>query len=280
MPLTPVNELPPNPAVRIFFSGLMIIQPNEDGSHCEIFVNRSAVDHEFSVEVREKRANKPDAVFMRHFGPLSFIPPPEDELTFGLHLIASNPKGLNRYTGGPLAGGEDSFDLAIDLKGEDFHRGSPVEVDVKAGRPSISLNDGTFYAADKASDELEIVKKQGGEEQGPAGSFATLIGTNIYLEDQDVLRVRWLRLGLPQVFELQKPPEGSSYEIYIQNDPLFVDPQAAGDHDEFGEYYRMLPSIPTEDRFAFDIPEEAFTDEKGTPRTLCFSVALGATGGP
>lgn len=275
MPFTPTKDLPKNPAVRIFFSGLMIIQPDENGEMCEVFVPR-ADNHDFSVQIRERRANKPDVVLMRHCGPLAFVSPPQDQPVFGLHLIASAPRGLQKYQGGPLPGGEDSLDLAIDLKSETFHHSMPIEVDVNEGRPSIFLNDGIFYTADIADADLGIKLLKDGHELGPMGSFATLIGSNIYLMDDDVLSVRWSRKDHAETFALKKPAEASSYEIYIHNDPLFVDPEFPEAHDELKQYYEMLSSIPTADQFSLKIPPAALKTPRGTPRTLCMSVMLGA----
>src|SRR5690349_12060962 len=108
MPLQTTDTLPEKPAVKIFFTGLMIIQPNTDEGFCEVFVNRAALDHVFTVEVRAKQFRGPDLVLMRHVGPLSFVVP-DDLVTFrfGLQLIASAPKGLSSYIGDALEGGED-----------------------------------------------------------------------------------------------------------------------------------------------------------------------------
>jgi hypothetical protein len=270
MPFNLANTLPPNPDVRIFFSGLMIIQPDAEGKTCEVFVNNRADNHQFSIEIRQRRTNLPDAVLMRHFGPLALANSP----TFGFHIEASNPKGVERYTGPQLAGGEDSLNLAIDLNDARFHSTQP-DVDVSAGRPSIVLNDGIFYTADQASGNLGI-KLVRGETQDDMGPFATLIGANIYLNDNETLTVFWTRNGAPQTLEIAKPQLGASFEIYIINDPLFVDREAITErHDDLSEYYLMLPSVPLEERCRLEIPEDAFTDDRGTPTTLCMSTVKG-----
>lgn len=284
MPFGEAKELPQNPAVRIFFTGQMIIRPDADGQTCEVFVNRSAPNHQLSVEVREKRAGKPDAILMRHFGPLAFVTPPEDEPIHGLFILAESPEGVKMYTGGPTAEGEEALSLAINLKSEQFHKGQAIEIDTDGGRPSILLNDGIFYTADKTSSKLNIKLKKGAAEVGPLDPFASLIGANIYLEGQDVLRVRWRQNGLPEVLELKKPEEGSNYEIYIINDPLYEDWEKGEVHDEFREYYKILqilPSaptdmptaVPTESRFSLDVQPKDEKD-KGTTRTPCMTVLL------
>src|SRR5258707_2433528 len=76
MPFTPANDLPANPDVRIFFSGLMLIKPDGSASSCEVFVNGRARFHELTIEVREKRPGRPDLIRMRHVGTLPYAEPP------------------------------------------------------------------------------------------------------------------------------------------------------------------------------------------------------------
>lgn len=273
MPFKTTDTLPENPAVTIFLSGLMIIQPDAQGQTCEVFVNRAALDHELSVEVREKRIGKPDVIWMRHFGPFDFLS--SEEPSFGLQFIAGSPKGLGMYTGAPGPQGEETLELALDLASHQFHHDISLEVDPKGGRPSIFFNDGTFYTAEKTSEDLTIKLKKGNAALPDLDSFANLIGVSISLKGEDRLAVRWRQMGLPQVLELGEPPEGSSYEIYILNDPLYVDPQEAIKHDEFAEYYKILPSIPTNDQFALEVEiPEPVEGERGTPRTLCMCVLI------
>jgi hypothetical protein len=282
MPFIETNELPPDPAVRIFFSGLMIIQPSNDGESCEVFVNRAALDHCLSIEVRLKRPIGPDIVLMRQFGPLSFIPPANLEpLRHGFQIISDDPKGLRSYCGPALASGEDSFGLAINLKEDPFNHSQPLQVDPKGGRPSIELNDGIFYTAEKTSEKLQIKLDKGGLELKAAlQPFASLIGANVYLDEGATLQLRWFELGTPNVLELTKPEEGFSFEIYILNDPLYIDEEAAEVHDEFKEYYKILSPVPDQDQFMLDVIRlEEEGPSKGTARTPCMSVVLNAPTG-
>jgi hypothetical protein len=84
-------------------------------------------------------------------------------------------------------------------------------------------------------------------------------------------------MGVPRTLELERK-EGSSHEIYILNDPLFVDTQAGEAHDELREYYKILTSIPPEERFELQIVDLPTTG-KGTPDTLCMPVVKGGGGG-
>jgi len=273
MPFTKeFKDLPEGPAVRIFLTGLLLIQPDTTGESCEIFVNRSAPDHELSIEVREKRDGIADSVLMRHFGPLAFLPPPDDPPSHGLFIIAKSPKGLGRYVGAPKPGA-DPLSFAIDLKDAQFHKNQDVTVDAQGGRPSILLNDGIFYTAEKTAAELTINLEKGGHALGTIQPFANLIGANLYMDgEEDVVQVRWRQNGLPEVLELKKPEKGTSYEIYIMNDPPFLDPEKAEIHDEFREYYKILPNVPTQEQFKLEVT--APPGFKGSAKKPCMPLYI------
>ena len=243
MPFPPVPELLPNPPVRIFFSGLMVLEPSPDGRTCEVFVNRSAPSHYLTIEVRRKQAGKPDLIMMRHVGQLAFVraTEPNGSLKHGLFIqVDSGPKGVKRYNGDPSPEGE-SLDLALNLEGPDLHNGDIGPVDRMGGRPSILLNDGIFYTAAKTRDDLTITLKKNGRPIKVMDPFASLIGTNIYLDDGDKVLVEWRQQGRIETVKLEKPKPDErdlSYEIYIVNDPLYEsDAIDAPRHKEFKEYY-------------------------------------------
>src|SRR5215207_6950440 len=150
MPFTSVTKLPGYPDVRIFFTGLLVIDPNpkEEAEPnpfedmCEVFVHRSAPDHRLSIEVRRKRAGRPDVILMRHIGQLDFIRPPDGETArYGMLIeVNKNPKGIKRYdpAGPDDASSEgEGLGLAIDLDRLPSQRKSVGEIDPQAARPSI-----------------------------------------------------------------------------------------------------------------------------------------------
>lgn len=275
MPFRPKTELLPNPSVRIFFTGIMIIQPDENGDMCEVFVNRAALDHHVSIEVREKRIGKPDVVMLRCPVPLAFIADKVKAL-HGLIIESIPPKGVEKYMGTLMQGGEDTLALAIDLNDPMYHGAQPIEVDVSGGRPSISLNAGIFYTADKTPEGLIVRLKKGNAASKNLEPFANLIGANVYLEGKESLQITWLEMGLPRTLTLEKPKDGNSYEIYILNEPYYVPDKVDNTHDEFKEYYKILSPVPDDEQIKFEveIPEELEHELKGTPRTLCMCLIM------
>jgi hypothetical protein len=295
MPFTTTADLPPNPSVKVFFSGLLLLEPSEDEMTCEVFVNRSAPDHHLTIEVRRKEAGKPDIIMMRHVGPLAFgIPPPGVAPTIGLSIRADNLKGVRRYEPAtpPQEYEPQGLSLAINLEDAQFHNGNAdvgvgvpggtkpklLDVDPLGGRPSILLDDAIFYTAATTDKEITITLKKNGNEIKKLAPFASLIGANIYLDDDSIVFVSWRQQGRDEVLELEKPkPEQAhSYEIYIVNDPLYEsdDPRIPA-HDEFKEYYKILPNVKTEEQFRVNFepphPDLGFPG-RGSSRAPCMSI--------
>ncbi|HET9526111.1 MAG TPA: hypothetical protein VFO99_08095 [Pyrinomonadaceae bacterium] len=274
MPFTPVQTMPSQPpTVRIFLTGQLMLQPSDGSDSCEVFVNRSAPNHHLTVEVREKRPDKPDSILMRHHGPLEFRD--SGEPVDGV-MIKRMPEGkVSMYTGRPNAYGE-SLTTAIDLRSEDFHPANEMAVDFESARPSIMIQDGIFHTAAKTSSKLKIKLKKGETEVRDMQPFASLIGANVYLNQGEFLIFAWREMGLNKTLSLTLPEEkGAYYEIYIINDPLFEDPEEPKAHDEFGEYYKVLPTVPTGERLKLDVTfPQPVPQDKGTTKTPCMPVII------
>ena len=306
MPFTPTPDLRPDPTVRIFFSGLLIIDPSDDGESCEVFVNHSAPKHHLTIEIRRKRPNRPDELMMRHVGPLAFTTTAQPthgfliqkRTTTGSDNIPNDPPGVRRYDPAepPEDGEPDSLNLAFNLSGAQLHDGDPVltkvidanasppvvqefnllDVDPIGGRPSILVNDGVFYTAAKTRDDLEVFLQKEGEPEEKLPPFASLIGANIYLDaPNQFLDVTWRNQGRLETLTLRRPraDENFSYEIYIVNDPLFEnDSLTEPKHDEFREYYKILPNVSTEEQFRLRIIPPPASLTRGTTRSPCTSI--------
>jgi len=305
MPFAPIDTLPQeDPDVRIYFTGLMILEPIENDA-CQVLVNSSATRHFLTVEVRRKKNNRPDEIMMRHVGPLAFFGPetnPQNPPIHGLRIekVGATSPGVRRYTGGVGPKGEESFGLVVDFAGADLHNGDrPVDpdlvtgaarnlldIDNLVGRPSIFLNDGILHAAAKTSDRLTMVLKQRGQPDKPLDPFAKIIGTNIYLLADEVVRLRWRNQGKLAELVLEKPEPGVSYEIYVINDPLFesseiTNPVLDPRHDEFSEYYKLLTNVPTGDQFRLQVtvPQPGSPPpERGSTDIPCMATTKGGGG--
>lgn len=287
MPFTPANDLPPNPDVRIFLSGQLLIQPDGLARSCEVFVNGRARFHKLTIEVREKRAGHPDLIRMRHVGELPYAEPPLSsppgaDLIYGMTIrVNSVPKGVRSYNGTNASTEGQSLDLAINLQHPRFHNGRAGQPERLGGRPSIFLNDAVFYAAELTDPMLTInLRKQRDPNTAPPVAtlmpFAQLIGANIYLDVSDKLVMRWKPNGNPRQLELTKPVPGVSYEVYIVNDPLFEGESGEPPHEELGEYYHLLPDVPDTDKLRLEVipPGPVAAVHRGSTKTPCMSCIL------
>jgi hypothetical protein len=301
MPFASVNDLPPNPDVRIFFTGLLILDqnpaddPQPGVNTCEVFVHRSAPDHRLTIEVRRKRVGKPDIIMMRHVGQLDFITPSEQGVPprFGMDILVNNtrpdpdhpspPQGVRRYnpddpenTSSEGAG----FGLVIDL--DNLTSIGPVSE--PGGRPSILINDAVFYTAAKNDPSLVVSLKKNGQVVVPRlPPFASVIGANIYLRANEQVTLSWVRQGLLQSLNLPKvTEEGLSYEIYIVNEPLYeTEANLLPPHDELKEYFKILPEA--QDKFELEVapPQPGQPPApRGSSVTPCMPVTTGGTGTP
>lgn len=297
MPFTPVTTLPENPDVRIFFSGLMILEPRADNT-CEVFVHSSAPRHYLTIEVRRKRAGRPDELMMRHIGPLAYIgsDSPVDAPIHGMDIrkVTDGPKGIRSFipTTPPADGDPQSLGLAIDFQTAGFHNGNPqsidprtnepfhlLDIDPLGSRPSILLDDGTFYTAALTRSDLTIRLQHPDGSDRVLAPFASLIGADISLEEDSSLVILWRQFGKLERLELERT-EGTSYEIYIVNDPLFEsnsidDLEKDPKHDEFREYYKILHRVPTNQQFRLSVDVPPVTVSRGSTRTPCMSIIKG-----
>jgi hypothetical protein len=278
------DDLRPDPAVRIFFVGLMIIKPDDQSRSCEVFVHRSAPDHHLTIETRRKRPGRPDEIMMRHIGPLSFVSNADGSISdhgFIIEKLTGGSNDVKKYVGPETAEGL-SLERAINLQAAPFHAGANLKVDLLGARPSISVNGAVFYTADLTREELDIKLKRGGAEVGPLEPFASLIGANIYLDgDEDEVVLTWLQQGRLQGLTMKREA-GVSYEVYIANDPLYENDTIEENrplHDEFKEYYKILAvdeadAVPTSDQFRLDVTPPPAGTPRGSTRAPCMSVLL------
>jgi hypothetical protein len=277
-------DLRPDPDVRIFFSGLMVLQPAPNGQSCEVFVHRSAPNHQLTIEVRQKQAGKPDLIKMRHVGPLPYVlqtlgAAEGDPPIHGMSIaVETNPKGIMAFKSDQPSAEGEGLDQAINIQGGEFHGGNVGEVDMLGGRPSILLNDAVLYTADKTRPELTINLKKNARQVRKLEPFASLIGGNIYLDQDDTVIVTWQVQGVIEELRLAKRNDGVSYEIYIVNDPLFENETLQiPEHDEFKEYYKLFPQVPLQEQFRLEVIQPPVANaapamDRGSTRIPCMSV--------
>lgn len=281
------SELRETPAVRILFHGLLIWTPDSaNDKHCHIGVHRGATDHYLTVEVRIKRPNAPDFIIMRHAGPLSFLDG-DDKFGPGMRMGVEpeTNDGVQKFIApaaferkcGSMSHAND-YRWAVNL--ENFHD-APVKLDDHVMRPGIVVTDGILHTAMKTHDDVKIEKFKNGRYVQDFFPIAAIAGINVYLTPEQTFSISFRKDGLLKELPLKTAKASDlSYEIYIDNNPTYTEV----DHNEFKEYYKALPEVPTSEQFELRFKPPA-TDKElkfidkgdglGTPRIACMPVCSG-----
>lgn len=277
MPFTPVTALPENPLAKLYFTGQLIIEPSADGATCEVFVNRSATNHELLIEIRLTRPVGPDIILMRHQGRLNHASA-QHGMTI---LIESGATGVKRYDG-PDQPGAHKLGRAVDMRDLYQTHAPPapdLSVDPQLARPSILLNDGVFYAAERTAEVFEL--KLAGSPLPDLTDFASIVGVDIPRAGSSPLVVTWRAHGNVEQIGLKPRTEpGFGYEIYVINDPPFELMPIAGvpPHDEFKEYFKALFKVPPAKHLSLTPKASAPPSggaQRGSTRTPCMPIILG-----
>jgi hypothetical protein len=267
MPFATVNTLLPNPFVRIFFIGLNILAPTANQT-CQTFVHNISDDHHLSIEVRRKRPGKPDLIVMRRNGPLTVLDADPSE-THGFLIrtegLAAGQKGVKAYNGPSSPEGTSLFDAFVLTHLLDV---PPGEVDPDGGLPSILIDHGTFYTADKQTRRGRFRKPDGTEKR--LGEVPTIIGANIY-RPATAVQLFWQE-DEEDVHITLEPDADFTHEIYIINEPFFDDDSPdSPKHDEFEKYFEILPDVPPEEHYNLELEPTAL---RGTTKNPCMSILL------
>jgi hypothetical protein len=259
MPFQIKTQLP-EPTIRIFFHGLMVLRAADDTESCTVEIHRNAnFEHVFSVEVRVKIEGKPDIILMRHFRNLQGTHP-------GLTIeVSPAPSAPIVYKFQPTeifdptqenGGDEQDFRWITNL--DELHDAA-LSVDVTQTRPGILIKNGLYYFYAAARLVSPITITHGGKSQSQIAALASIVGANLFLEDECEAILTWDEGGSIQTLHLEKPQQaGISYEIYFDNSPLFAGQSGMPTHSEFPEYYEIVKSssgadIPLNQQFDLEI---------------------------
>ena len=277
MPFKPYTlPLSDQPDVRIFFHGQLLMRAEGDGSSCEVGVNPLATDHVLSVEVRTKQVGKPDLINLRLFGPFNFRQP-------GMTIAVSSPAGpvgaykcVGSTAPDPVTGTgglEEDFRWILNLESNLFH-GKPLNSSVFNSQHTIKLQDAQYYfeTANRADARLEFERTGGGKDPLTLRRIGAIARASVFLAGTQSLLVKWNDgSGKEHILPLQKATD-ITYEIYIENTPLFVeaDLQHPEQFEELVHYYRVIPSVASNERFSLTPkPAGTATGQEGSPTIPC-----------
>jgi hypothetical protein len=239
------------PDVKIFFHGQLLLR-SEDGTACEVGVNPLATDHVLLVEVRTKTPGKPDLINMKHIGALHFRQP--EGMTIELtdvgnvpapaawKCITLDPLDYEKGVGAP----DEDFRWMLNLEGPLFHK-MKLKPTVFGTQHVIKLKGGEYFfhtAAVKAGGSLDLKRTGGGEPPRTIKGFGAIASASVFLVENQSILLKWNDGRGERVLTLTKS-KSATYEIYIENTPLFVpaDPSNLSKHDELAEYYKVIREV-------------------------------------
>lgn len=283
MPLNNSDEqtIPPNPDVRIYLHGQLILEPGPDEGECTVGVNRCSPAHQFSFEVRQRMLDPdaPDIILTRRLGTLA------TDIEIDV-VDAEDPdepanEGVTRFVPDVPFGQPQDFRWLLDLEGRNFHD-SDVVINGADVEPSVIIREGLFYTASRTDDRrLRVTREGGGKDPSNLGVVAAIVGVNIYLRGRKV-KVTYGDDAL------LLPPESAPanvkyYEIRITNDPPFVSEDAPVAHDEFREYYKTVKCLRVDGQQVADflrfrlLLERIQTPGLGSPTIPCMPLGSGVS---
>lgn len=259
----------PEPDVKIFFHGQLLLR-SEDGMTCEVGVNPIATNHVLTVEARTKTPGKPDLINMRHVGPLHFRQPhgmtiklTEDEKApppIAWKCITLDPIDYTTGDGPPKGPPDEDFRWILNLEGGLFH-GRELNPAVFGTQHVIKLQGGQYFfqTARKSDGRLSYIRTGGGKPDMTFKKIGAIARASVFLLENQGVMLSWQDGSQEEdrVLTLTKSTQGSTYEIYIENTPLYEDLDPSSDlskHDELIEYYKVIPEIPQSARFKFAPP--------------------------
>lgn len=307
MPFQSTTIMPPDPPIRIFFHGLIVVR-SDDCQSCLIELLRDANKHKLSIEVRLKRRGKPDLILWRHLDKLSGKDP-------ALRIAVTNPvdkpsvskyvpiSGLNPFVTDPTDENEQDFGWILNLSSKDYHARPTSEhyevkpnlgVKLSGTRPGAVIKGGhcILYAASLVrSENTTMIVTQGefGQDPRELKALAGLVGANLYFDDGRTVTITCEGIDGDLILEKLPLECEASYEIYIENTPLFEKSPPNDRHDELEEYYKVIRKggndgrdIPTDEQFRLKFTAlggELPCSVKGDPivgsaRIPCMSVVI------
>jgi len=278
------------PDVKILFNGQLILR-SEDGVTCDVGVNPLATNHELTIEVRIKTRGKDDQIRMRHIGPLH-LRDPEGMLIAVAHDPAPVPASWKCVTPNPIDFEQEQepvppldsdFRWILNLEGRLFHD-TTLDPPIFETKNVIRLQDGEYFfrTAALSPGRLEYRRSGGGKNRFTFRRIGTTASASVFLVNQQQVVLHWSDDTKLQTLTLEKTPD-TTYEIYVQNTPLFQVSPPESELEKFEELVEYYKVIPLEDDLTpFRLVPAIHPDgdgNEGSPDIPCQVITLDGPGG-
>lgn len=242
--------IPENPTIKIAFTGLLAFcfdpKEGETRSRCQVGILR-ADRHQLTVKIFKVTPTRTEEIRISGMSLGDRVaaaasvnrsnPNPHD-----VFLTVKNPalSDVRLHANGPFARDEsddpNDFRWIPDIEGPEFHdRHLPVKIENL--RPSLRMNNGLFYTAQKVS----AVKQRKNDEPVDM-DVAAFTAANIYLRD-DPSSEAVLTFGDGESYSFRKE-NGTTYKIQFYN--LCSDPTPTTVAGDFKQYYNAF-EVPNVD---------------------------------
>lgn len=255
MPFDPTTQINPNPDVKIFFEGLVMLVPGQDAKskRCDVYVINHSSEHELSVDVSVDQP-QPNFPFLRLGSKV---------LRSGLEISTKTPAGVTKYVpnGGTSVPGAYGFDEAIDFNL--LHPG--VKPDPTGAHSGVlKIRDGVLYTVTQRDKDARLERQTECRNCVP---LSLILGASIDLGGKKLV-LDWGEdsLELPRA----EDPAGTKYFIWINNSR----PVPATTND-FQHLYHGISPVATPDKFRL-VFKHCGDPLETSPRVPCIP---GVTGG-
>ena len=269
MPFTTARRYPTSPLLSVYFSGLLIIKPNNDGTSCNIGVHHEP-RHKLKVFLKINRPNEPAIRKILQLGPLAR----------DFQILNSSQTGVFAFK--PVdnfnrnLAVDDRRDLrwSVNLENSEFNN-EPFALVPGSASPGITINSGVFSTAERTDEtSVNIVKSRQGLNATPVNSIASVIEARIELTGAD--HIFLVPNNLPPVL-LPRSEDllGTTYELEISNEP----PDDFADLDELDHYYEVLTKengdpITDDEKWHLSVAQAVVDSDAKSDEIPCMPIVL------
>jgi hypothetical protein len=183
------------------------------------------------------------------------------------------------HCNGDVPADDRDFRWILNLEGGLFHEGR-LNAPIFGSQNVIRLAGGEYFfqTALRADGRLLYKRTGGGKNDKDLRRIGAIAKASVFLFTGQQVVMRWNDGSQEQVLTLTKTP-GTTYEIYIQNAPLYQ-PSSGPEiyHDELVEYYKVIPTTGAKFQLtpippATPVGEEP-PGEEGSPDIPCQVMVL------
>jgi hypothetical protein len=203
---------------------------------------------------------------------------PEADTLAAWKCVTQDTIDRQKGTGAP----EDDFRWMLNFEGNLFHNKelSPI---VFGTQNTIKLHQGEFFfrTGVRAPERLKYERRGGGLGDVDFKRIGAIARASLFLVQNQSLVIDWIEGTEPHTLTLTKSLDGTTYEVYIENTPTFVEVPNPSDLSAFEElvhFYKVIPTDQVPAKFKLT-PVDDPRGQAGSPTIPCQVMTLDGPGG-